>query len=502
MTDRLETEPTANDGDPRSDRDLLREYVERRSQQAFAALVERHLSLVYFAALRRTQNTGLAEDVAQEVFTSVAQKATSLAAHATLAGWLFTATRYAAAQKMRSEEARRRREQETYLMNDTIAGDSAPEWERLRPVIDAALEGLNERDREAVLLRFFAGQAFGKIGATLSLSEDAARRRVDRALDKLRDALMQRGVTSTGAALAAVLTAQGVAAAPAGLAVSIASHAVASATFGGGVTAAKLFGFMSTTKVAVGVAGIVVAAATAFTFQQRQVTAQMRAEVGALRQQVADATALREENRRLQQASAADASRLEAEHGEVLKLRGELDTIKRAIAAAKARMAANATNPLPAAAAAKPGDVDMYSVEVMRNVGSGTPNAAAQSLVWGMQHADVKTVAGLLRVESPEKEKLEALITTLPPQMREEYGTPEQLIAMMMCGTPRPLAAVSLLGEDKVGDDEVVHHVQMKLQDGEVRRDDVKFKRVDDSWKQVVSASTVDRVIAYVQGKK
>src|SRR3954453_17989369 len=113
MTAPASNEGKIENGEPDSDRELLRSYLEARSESAFATLVQRHLNLVYFAALRRTENPALAEEVAQEVFSAVAQKAAALQRHASLAGWLYTATRYAAAQKMRAEQTRQRREQDT-----------------------------------------------------------------------------------------------------------------------------------------------------------------------------------------------------------------------------------------------------------------------------------------------------------------------------------------------------------------------------------------------------
>lgn len=484
------------------DSDLLRSYAETGSEAAFAQFVERHLTLVYFAARRRAGgNDALAEDIAQHVFTTAAREAGRLARHTAIVGWLYTTTRFVAAKTMRAEQTRRRNEESAHALQLANAPEEPADWERLRPVIDAALDTLGSRDREAVLRRFFGGQAFAELGATLAVSEDAARMRVDRALEKLRQALVRRGVTSTSAALAAGLTAEGALAAPAGLGASITAHALAGAPLASGAVAVKFIGFMSTTKLAVGVAGLAVIAATAFTVQQRQATSALRAEMADLRQQTAAVPALRAENQRLQAAGSASADQLAAEHAEVLKLRGEVDAMKKGIAAARARMAAAAANG-PAEKAAPATDNGMFSVDLMKNVGNSTPSAAAQSMVWAMQRADVKRVAALLRVESPEKERIEAIIATLPPSLQDEYGSPARLIAMMMCGTPHPLSAVQLVGEDEVNDQEVVHHVQIKLQGGEVRRDDVRFKRDADGWKQVVSSATVDRVIAFVQGKK
>jgi RNA polymerase sigma factor (sigma-70 family) len=211
------------------DGQLLRRYVEERSEPAFAELVNRHVSLVYHAALRRVGGDAhLADDVTQSVFVDLARKAGALKGRPMLAGWLHTSTRFAASQAVRAEQRRRTREQEAQSMRDIDSG-SVPQWHHLGPVIDSALDDLDRPEREVLLLRFFEYQSFAEMGEGLSLSSDAARMRVDRALAKLRGKLAKRGITSSSAALATVLSAQSGAAAPAGLASTILAKALAEA---------------------------------------------------------------------------------------------------------------------------------------------------------------------------------------------------------------------------------------------------------------------------------
>ena len=256
---------TMNDA-PSDDSELLRRFAADRSdEQAFAAFVERRIGFVYGAALRRTAGDAhLAEDITQTVFLVASQKTPALARHAHVTGWLHTATRHIALTALRDARLRREREHEaaamSELLNDNRISDSAAaaseSQQHMREVLDEAIDALAPKDREAVLLRFFEGRDFAEIGARMKTNEAAARMRVSRALDKLRVVYARRGVTSTAAALGALMSAEAAAAAPAGLASSVtgailaASGATAAAAATTTVTAGVL-AFMTSTKIAI-----------------------------------------------------------------------------------------------------------------------------------------------------------------------------------------------------------------------------------------------------------
>jgi len=221
------------------DSELLRAFANAASEKAFSELVERHITLVYSTALRCVGGDAhLAKDVSQSVFTDLAKKAKSLTERTSLDGWLHTSTRYAASRVVRSERRRRVREEEYRAMNQSAAAEIQPAWDQLRPVLDEVLGKLNEIDREAILLRFFKDLSFADVGQKLALSENAARMRVDRAIDKLHHQLAKRGVVSTATALSALLaTGVSAAAVPTGLVTEITSTALAgAATATGGLT--------------------------------------------------------------------------------------------------------------------------------------------------------------------------------------------------------------------------------------------------------------------------
>ena len=309
------------------DAELLRRYAEQRSEAAFAELVRQHLNLVYSTALRLTRgDTHRAEDIAQVVFTDLARKAAALSHRPMLAGWLYTSTHYATAKILRTEQRRQTREQEAQVMHELLS-NAAPEadWDRLRPVLDAAMRELNERDREAVLLRFFEGRGFAEVGAKLNLTENAARMRVDRALDKLRVRLSEHGVTSTAAALAIALASQAVMAAPAGLAATITGAALTGAAAGGGAWA--VLQFIATNKLPIGIVSAVLMAGGTGAVLQQQTNARLQREIEALRQENRHITALQEENLRLQQ-TAAEVAALRADDAELAQLGTEATALR------------------------------------------------------------------------------------------------------------------------------------------------------------------------------
>ncbi|HEX2852148.1 MAG TPA: sigma-70 family RNA polymerase sigma factor [Opitutaceae bacterium] len=240
------------------DAELLRRYAQDRSEEAFTEFVQRHLNLVYAAALRRLSgDSHRAADVAQIVFTAAARDAARLSRHAALTGWLYSAARNASIDAIRSEHRREQREQAALFMHEAeVTPPSGTTWEELRPVLDDAMDELDERDRDAVLQRYFEGTSFGEIARKLSLSEDAARMRVSRAIERLRALLARRGVTSTSAALSSALIGQASATAPAGLTAFVTSHAFSTvaATGAGAGAAAGAVKFSLAAKPIIGFA--------------------------------------------------------------------------------------------------------------------------------------------------------------------------------------------------------------------------------------------------------
>jgi RNA polymerase sigma factor (sigma-70 family) len=211
---------------PNDDLTLLREYARSHSESAFASLVECHVNLVHSVALRQVRDPHLAEDVTQAVFIILARKAGTLGDNTILSGWLCRVTRYVSFRALRGEWRRQQREQETY-MQSTLNEPPSETWMQIAPLLDAAMEKLNRKDHDALVLRYFENKNFSEVGLALGASEDTARMRVNRALEKLRKFFSKRGIDSTTAVIAEQISANSVQASPVALAKSVTAAAIA-----------------------------------------------------------------------------------------------------------------------------------------------------------------------------------------------------------------------------------------------------------------------------------
>ena len=304
-----------------SDQQLLRDYAKCHSDAAFAELVRRHVDLVYSAALRMVCEAHSAKDVTQAVFVALAQNAPQLTNHPVLSGWLHCTARNLAAKAVRGDVRRRAREQEAAAMSELLANESDAPWERIAPHLDAALGELSEADRDALLLRYFERKSAREMAQTLGISDEAAQKRVNRAVERLREFFAQRGVTVGASGLVVVISANAVQAAPVGLTITIS-------------TAAALAG----TTIATTAIATVTKTIAMTTFQKIIVTAAFISAVGVAFYEARQVASLREENRSLQQQHAPLAAQIE-------QLQRNRDAATRQIAALTDKLASTNKSP-------------------------------------------------------------------------------------------------------------------------------------------------------------
>jgi RNA polymerase sigma factor (sigma-70 family) len=311
---------------------LLADYVTNGSEGAFRELVTRYTDLVYSTAIRLVGgDSQLAQEVCQTVFINLARKAQTISGEVMIGGWLHRHTRFVAATLMRGERRRQSRERQAAEMN-ALRNETGCNLAWVSLQVDEAIDTLATEDRTALILRFFEQADLHSVGVALGISENAARMRVTRALEKLHSILRSRGATLSLTALAAALGAEAVTAAPAGLAASLAATALA-----GGIASATTLTFIKTmgmAKLKFGILGAlaVMAVATPLAVQRQSLT-KLREENQSLRQQLEEQ--LVNERNQLTNTQSIVAQPVEQDHlGELLRLRGEVGLLKRQLAEA------------------------------------------------------------------------------------------------------------------------------------------------------------------------
>lgn len=273
-----------------NDADLLSQFAHNPAaqdgQDAFKALVERHLNLVYSAALRLVRSPQLAEEVSQSVFTQLARHTAALKPGTILTAWLHQVTYHAAVDVVRREARRQAREQIACEMS-LLMDDNVADWPHIEPHLDEAVQSLDEADRAAILLRFFENKSLREVGEALGASEDAAQKRVTRALDRLREYFIKNKITTPAGSLASLISAHVIQAAPVGLSSTIVSASLSAATVSisatSTLTTAKIIAMTTLQKIAIG-AVLAVAVAT-IAYQQHEVSHLQQETAGVAEQQ-------------------------------------------------------------------------------------------------------------------------------------------------------------------------------------------------------------------------
>ena len=450
----------------KSDIQLLREYAEGGKEAAFHELVMRHTDFVYSAAARQVNSPDLACDVAQSVFTDLARKARPLAEKlpidGSLSGWLHRSTRFAALNHLR--DSRRRHENERQAMEQLLANsESTPDWERIRPVLDEALDTLGDEDREALLLRYFKNHDFRAVGVALGVSDDAAQKRVSRAIERLQEFFSKRGITVGTSGLIVIVSANAMQAAPVGLAVTISGAVLSGTVTATAVAANKAIAMTTAQKILIGATLTIVAAIGIFEARQAAI---LRGDARRLQeQQVPAARLASERNDALSglQALQAENERLKNDLKDLPKLRAEITRLRRESKVAATPANNEATTPI----------VQPAEVVASTNWGGHQVLKWGDTLVLGgLELVSGKTIQLLTRVKRGDNDLRIALQTeivdfpggNLAPNSHMigilEPAEHDHMVKMLIDSGKKPTVMPSVTTPDG--------HVEVALQSGSV----------------------------------
>ena len=468
------------------DATLLRRFAVEGCEPAFAELVQRYLDLVYSAALRQVNgDSGLAADICQSVFIDLARKARSIRPETAVAAWLHRAARLAALAALRSEGRRAAREQEVAVMHELHPDEPPVDWNSFRPVIDAALDDLTDQDREAVLLRYFQQQPLREVAAALGLSENAARMRVDRALDKLRGVLAKRGLTSTASALSVLLTTQALTPAPAGLAGTLAATALSAAAVS---TTSTLLPLMASLKVKLSLAAVMAAAVGTPLVLQRNENARLRSENENLKMQTTALERLRRENAELvaSRADPSELARLRAQQSELMRLRAEVGALREQTRKLNAATAHTPSPPPTAKTSTEPEGKEFISAEKWIEVGADTPERAFQSFLAVLKTGDANRIASTVHWDVQWKDDVTEDDKKLVEKSMHDYLD-------MLQRAPNKVTAFRLSSMVDSGEDRKRVFFSTRTSDGAQIDSSFDMAYTDGAWRPVLSMRWLDR---------
>jgi RNA polymerase sigma factor (sigma-70 family) len=329
-----------------SDLDLLRQFARENSQDAFGEIVRRHLPLVYSAALRQVRSPQLAEDVAQSVFADLAREARALKPDTVLSAWLYAVARRTAIDTVRKESRRQLREQIAVEMNEMNA--TADDWKQIAPLLDDAMAALEETDRTAILLRYFENKSLRDVSASLQISDDAAQKRVSRAVERLREFFSKERVTMGTAAIVVLMSANAVQSAPVGLAGTISTALAGTAVQTSTIMAATKTIVVTTLQKSLIAAGL--AAVAGIGIYATYKNAGLRGEIQSLQQQQAPLAAQLAELQADRDNATNQLAAVENAQNETDSNDGEISRLRRKVAQLEAAEARRRNDPMAAAA--------------------------------------------------------------------------------------------------------------------------------------------------------
>lgn len=325
-----------------TDLQLLTRYSRECAEDAFAEIVRRYIDLVYSTALRQVRSPELAEDVSQMVFIELARQASRLPSGTVMAAWLYQVARRRAIDAVRREAGRRQREQTAQQLQ--AMSQPAEDWKEIEPLLDDAMDSLEEPDRLAILLRYFGNKPLREIGQVLGVGEDAAQKRVSRAVERLRKFLSEHGVGVSATGLVLSISTNAVQAAPSGLSATISTAAFAETSFGVALTTTtKAITMTTVQKTFIGAALLVIVGGGLYEAQQgskvRRQNVKLQEQQAVLAAKITQLSTERDELFSQLAVVRQENDKLNRNANELFKARNELTQLRRDLRTANDRNA-------------------------------------------------------------------------------------------------------------------------------------------------------------------
>lgn len=480
----------------KSDAQLLREYAETGADAAFAEIVARHTNLVYSAALRQVRTSDLAADVAQNAFLALLKSAPNLTRNidenASLAGWLCRCARNISLNLRRDEFRRHAREREAMEQFNSDP-DDAIDWGRLAPVLDEAMSELNEPDYDALVLRFFKNNGMNQIGQVLGVSEDAAQKRVGRALEKLKGILAQQGIRTSATALGIAISANAVGSAPVTLVLSISTAASIAGTIQAStaIAATKVIAMTTLHKALIG--GALAAAIGTGIYQVQKTSSSGSDSRNSQAEQNGMASRL-EQLRQNRQQPGTDVTVAPTENGQTNS------TLVKALPTAQEqapRPPAPGQEQLPEKSATTNKDLPKDS---WADVGFATPEEALRTRGWAVAQGSRERFKDSVLVTESARQTLEDMFV----KMAEASTDPNKaqfiqqvldndlavedglLMPMMAENRQKGYVGYRIVSQQALSDVETLVQLEIQMTSSKSRQEQLKLRRIGPDWKVVI----------------